>query len=143
MYSITINAKTAQELENLSALLAGHGVNKTPEKTLADFGLQEITDFLAEHHRLHVVEAQPQAAAPKAKKKEKPVEEPSLDPAGLKADAMSMLNGVYAQPEGKKIAMAILKEFSVRNFNSIPDHLGDEFHRRTLEMLDAAGLVGA
>lgn len=139
MYSLTVNLKNLSEVKAVTDALSGN--NQAPEKTLADFGLQEITDFLAEHHRLHVVEAQ--AAAPKAKKKEKPVEEPSLDPAGLKADAMSMLNGVYAQPEGKKIAMAILKEFSVRNFNSIPDHLGDEFHRRTLEMLDAAGLVGA
>jgi hypothetical protein len=42
MYSITINTKDAAELARITAMLAG----QYPVKTLEDFGLQEITEYL-------------------------------------------------------------------------------------------------
>lgn len=93
----------------------------------------------AETPETHVSEPEAEVAEPSEVAEDNSVDNSSAseDPKG---DAIAMLMKHYTNPEGKKIANQLLKEFSIRNFHLIPDEKVSEFYARTMSLFKEAGL---
>jgi flagellar biosynthesis GTPase FlhF len=161
--TISFEARDAEDLrksvEFLNSMLNSA---ERPEKTLADFSLQDIHEYWkANQTTAAPADEQPEAPAPEKKtgKKAKeaapvdvaPAEEKAPEPApaasetsqkaeDIKQAAIKKIMAVYATPLGKKLAGELLKEFAVRNFNLIPDDRAAELLSKVETGIKAAGL---